>query len=175
MSILVNIGGTVSEAGVSEGASVVTIRASGEGVVVRDEVSGMEWESEGVSIQGTDTGVPAQCGGAFHPGHGEVRDETERLVGELVLLGEEPSPEEYQRLQGYIMWRWGLQDRLPEGHPYRESPPVVEEELEYGEGGQDIDLGPVVEAVASQGGKLARLIQLNERHAALLEQQRRSR
>jgi hypothetical protein len=47
-----------------------------------------------------------------------------------VLLYSKPLPTFYlQKLQGYLCWKWGLQNNLPSSHPYRLQPPNAEESL----------------------------------------------
>ena len=39
-------------------------------------------------------------------------------IAEIVVISESPSDETRQILEGYLAWKWGLQDDLPDGHPY---------------------------------------------------------
>ena len=42
---------------------------------------------------------------------------------EIIALSSEPSPEERQKLEGYLAHKWGLTANLPEDHPYKETAP----------------------------------------------------
>ena len=42
---------------------------------------------------------------------------------EIIALSSEPSPEERQKLEGYLAHKWGLTANLPEGHPYKATAP----------------------------------------------------
>lgn len=47
-------------------------------------------------------------------------------IGELILIDGEVTPENRQRLEGYLGWKWGMRDRLPVDHPYRATPPQTQ-------------------------------------------------
>jgi hypothetical protein len=44
--------------------------------------------------------------------------------GELICYSAPLSEGDRQSVEGYLAWKWGLQDSLPGGHPYRNSQPV---------------------------------------------------
>lgn len=44
-------------------------------------------------------------------------------VGTMVILGYSPTAAEYQKLEGWAAWKYGMQSSLPSGHPYRYSAP----------------------------------------------------
>ena len=53
-------------------------------------------------------------------------------TGEFVVVQQaDMSLEDKQKLEGYMAWKWGLQDDLPDGetpqttHPYKDAPPTV--------------------------------------------------
>lgn len=46
--------------------------------------------------------------------------------GDLVFANE-ISLSEYQKIEGFLAWKWGRQSRLPISHPYRNEPPKVTE------------------------------------------------
>ena len=46
------------------------------------------------------------------------------LWGEAVIVRRH-SPALRQRVEGYLAWKWGLQDRLAASHPHRNSPPLT--------------------------------------------------
>jgi hypothetical protein len=44
-------------------------------------------------------------------------------VAEILLYDSVLTTEQVQQLEGYLAWKWGLQDNLPDNHPYKNSPP----------------------------------------------------
>jgi hypothetical protein len=52
-----------------------------------------------------------------------VVDQIDGKIGEIVILPDTPSAAERQRIEGYLAWKWGLEDNLPESHPYKNSAP----------------------------------------------------
>lgn len=44
-------------------------------------------------------------------------------IGEVVVVNRVLSPDERQRLEGYLAWRWALQGQLSAGHPWTLTPP----------------------------------------------------
>jgi hypothetical protein len=49
----------------------------------------------------------------------------EGVVSEVIWLGYEPTSGERQRIEGYLAWRWGLEAKLPSGHPYESVAPTI--------------------------------------------------
>ena len=47
------------------------------------------------------------------------------FVGEAVYTNSALSTADRQRLEGYFAWKWGLQNSLPVGHPFRLIPPSL--------------------------------------------------
>jgi hypothetical protein len=47
------------------------------------------------------------------------------FVGEVVYTNTALSTNDRQRLEGYFAWKWGLQNSLPVGHPFRLIPPSL--------------------------------------------------
>jgi hypothetical protein len=47
------------------------------------------------------------------------------FVGEAVYTNTALSTNDRQRLEGYFAWKWGLQNSLPVGHPFRLIPPSL--------------------------------------------------
>jgi hypothetical protein len=45
--------------------------------------------------------------------------------GEILALQYEPSAAERQKIEGYMAWRWGMQNQLPVGHPYFSGAPLL--------------------------------------------------
>ncbi len=46
-------------------------------------------------------------------------------IGEVVIVSGYVSTIDRQLIEGYMAWRWGLQAKLPAGHPYLNAPPIV--------------------------------------------------
>lgn len=44
---------------------------------------------------------------------------------EVLMLSTRASEGDRQRVEGYMMWKWGQQANLPVGHPYKDAPPLV--------------------------------------------------
>ena len=42
---------------------------------------------------------------------------------EIILTTGTLSPEDRQKLEGYLAWKWGTQAALPGGHPYKSAAP----------------------------------------------------
>jgi len=48
--------------------------------------------------------------------------ETNGIFGELIIC-EDIDASSRQKIEGYLMWKWGLEDDLPSSHPYKGTPP----------------------------------------------------
>ena len=47
-------------------------------------------------------------------------------IGEFIVVQQaDMSLEDKQKLEGYTAWKWGMEDALPGGHPYKLAPPTV--------------------------------------------------
>lgn len=46
-------------------------------------------------------------------------------IGEFVVASDDITPENKQKLEGYTAWKWGLEEYLPVGHPYKLAAPTV--------------------------------------------------
>lgn len=46
-------------------------------------------------------------------------------IGEVVFMGYALADENVHRFEGYFAWKWGIQHKLPVGHPYKSAPPVL--------------------------------------------------
>ena len=69
---------------------------------------------------GTALSVPIQLGGdtvGCNP--------TNCNIAEVAVLSSNPSDSDRQRLEGYLAWKWGLEDNLPVDHPYKTTPPTA--------------------------------------------------
>lgn len=46
-------------------------------------------------------------------------------IAEVVICDEIHNATTRQLMEGYLAWKWGLQNNLPVGHPYKNNPPTV--------------------------------------------------
>ena len=44
-------------------------------------------------------------------------------IAEVIMLAGTPSNEDREKIEGYLAWKWGLQAKLPPGHPYESAAP----------------------------------------------------
>ena len=44
-------------------------------------------------------------------------------VAEILVYNGTVSDSDRQTMQGYLAWKWGMQNNLPASHPYKSSPP----------------------------------------------------
>lgn len=44
-------------------------------------------------------------------------------IAEVILYDRNLGQSEYEQVQGYLAHKWGIESRLPSGHPYKSSPP----------------------------------------------------
>lgn len=49
----------------------------------------------------------------------------EGFFGELILINSTLSSANYEKIEGYAAWKWGMEGDLPIGHPYKSTPPTV--------------------------------------------------
>jgi hypothetical protein len=64
-------------------------------------------------------------GGTSSDGGVTVVNQMLGFVGEAVYTNTALSTNDRQRLEGYFAWKWGLQNSLPVGHPFRLIPPSL--------------------------------------------------
>jgi hypothetical protein len=57
--------------------------------------------------------------GAGIPSYGEFN------LAEMIFLDYVPSVDDKQLMEGYLMWKWGLEANLPVGHPYKSAAPTT--------------------------------------------------
>jgi hypothetical protein len=58
-------------------------------------------------------------------------------VGETIIV-EDVTEATRQKIEGYLAWKWGLQNNLPVGHPYEFTPPTVQSDAVLDENGDPI-------------------------------------
>ena len=39
-------------------------------------------------------------------------------ISEIILYQSQLTKDQYQQVEGYLAWKWGLQTSLPTNHPY---------------------------------------------------------
>ena len=44
------------------------------------------------------------------------------VFGEMIIINS-PSTDDMIKLEGYLAWKWGLQDKLPGDHLFKSNPP----------------------------------------------------
>ena len=49
-------------------------------------------------------------------------------IGEVILVKRALNPEERQKMEGYLAHKWGMETDLPDGHPYRDRIPMVNDD-----------------------------------------------
>lgn len=94
---------------------------TGEGEIVMDgaSVASGSVTSAG-STSATVSNNPVNIGADQQGGRAYGGDYAVVLAGNVM-----PSPEEWQRLEGWAAWRFGLVDKLPESHPYKTAAPTL--------------------------------------------------
>ena len=68
-------------------------------------------------------------------------------IGEILLLDACPSEDDIKKVEGYLAWKWGIEDNLPETHPYYSVAPTDAPTPVFGLG--DIEDGP--HEISSEG------------------------
>jgi hypothetical protein len=57
---------------------------------------------------------------------GNLSDTNNSMIfNEVVLVNNILSPDDRQKVEGYLAWKWGLTANLPIGHPYKDNPPLA--------------------------------------------------
>ena len=59
-------------------------------------------------------------------------------VAEVLVGGATLSSSDREKLEGYLAWKWGLQDNLPSSHPYKTFPPTFSLPTVYWTGGGNL-------------------------------------
>lgn len=83
---------------------------------------------DGVIYEGIRTnGLPAYINGLCVGGHlslvGGIEKAWTGRVGEIIILNEQPTDQLREEIEGYLAWKWGLVEFLPDGHPWKKEPP----------------------------------------------------
>lgn len=45
-------------------------------------------------------------------------------MGEIIITDDYPSNDDIEKIEGYLAWKWGLEDNLPTDHTYKTIPPL---------------------------------------------------
>jgi len=102
--------------------SVITIRrqiAAGDRQTLR--TNGVTRGTSASASEGTAAGV--LLGGRFQSGAISVQYRSQMTLCEVLSWDRALTLEEYQKIEGYLAWKWGLQAQLPSNHPYAYSFP----------------------------------------------------
>jgi hypothetical protein len=64
--------------------------------------------------------------GTFTVGAGftDNRNKFNGSIYEIIVFSSTLSANDRQRVEGYLAWKWGLQNNLPSTHPYRKISPI---------------------------------------------------
>jgi hypothetical protein len=62
---------------------------------------------------------------AIQLGTGSDGNRPSGKISEVIYLSTELSASQRHQLEGYLAWKWGLQNSLPTNHPYRSAAPLV--------------------------------------------------
>ena len=74
-------------------------------------VNGTNQTQKNMKVKGFDSMTIGCKNGGVQPWQG--------YIAEIIILKEMISDEERQKVQGYLAWKWGLQNNLPSDHPYK--------------------------------------------------------
>lgn len=89
----------------------------------------LTYRLNGSNVSGSSTGtVPASltpATGIYVLGRTIANYELNCSLFELIVCPSNSSPSNYQMLEGYLAWKWGLTANLPAGHPYKSAAPTV--------------------------------------------------
>ena len=55
---------------------------------------------------------------------GNPSGSTQYAINELLILSATPSETVRQKCEGYLAWKWGVEDNLPIDHPYKDAAPT---------------------------------------------------
>src|SRR5690606_16548916 len=83
----------------------------------------------GVSSKSYIGNHPMTLGAAFSGSVNTIDRFMEGQIGEVILIKRTLSQDERQKMEGYLAHKWGMQDELPTGHPYRNTIPMVNDAL----------------------------------------------
>ena len=85
--------------------------------------------SDGILYAGIHTGgevqVPGLCLGAEYNLLNGITRGWNGKVAEVILFKTEPTPEEKEDVEGYLVWKWGLADQLCDTHKWKDGPPIA--------------------------------------------------
>lgn len=88
-------------------------------------VNGQVFENASAFSAGITTDTAPVSIGIGHRGDGPSSAGALGDYAELMITGNAMATAERQKLEGYLAWSWGMDDRLPTGHPYKSAPPTL--------------------------------------------------
>lgn len=94
-----------------------------------DATSNMDFWLNGTSDGSTGAGnfgsTSVFSGGQGYLGNDNYGSYSISDLAEVVLIDGKDSTTDRQKMEGYLAWKWGLQSKLPLGHPYKNAAPTV--------------------------------------------------
>jgi hypothetical protein len=95
-----------------------------------------DWTGQTVSVRMDGADTPTTTSTAQGSGNTSATNSTRAEIGgdaigqfcatgiaEIIVLKYLPTTTERQQIEGYLAWKWGLEDNLPSGHPYKDAAP----------------------------------------------------
>lgn len=79
----------------------------------------------GVNTTGAEVNVPGICLGAEYELAGGIQRGWSGNVAEVILFKSEPTQQEREDVEGYLVWKWGLADQLCDTHKWKDGPPIA--------------------------------------------------
>jgi hypothetical protein len=83
----------------------------------QDWTNGTQSSTYAISANTTCTNQSIVVGGTIGQGYLDGK------VAEIVVFTAVPTTDNRQKTEGYLAWKWGLQGKLPAGHPYKSEAP----------------------------------------------------
>jgi hypothetical protein len=99
-----------------------------------------DWTGHPVSARMDGADTPTTTATAQGSGNTSATDSTRATIGgdpasstqyantgvaEVIVLKYLPTTTERQQIEGYLMWKWGLEANLPSDHPYKDAAPAA--------------------------------------------------
>ena len=82
---------------------------------------------EGIRTNGLPAYINGLCVGVELSMLRGVEKGWEGMVGEIIILNEQPTDQLRQEIEGYLAWKWGLVPFLPADHPWALQPPYKQD------------------------------------------------
>jgi hypothetical protein len=111
-----NGGGTYTNFSIASALALYTVTYSSSGYNYKQYINGTQYASTNGSGPRNQTSSPNQLGVASYPARGMI-------VGEMLAFNGTHTTTQRQNVEGYLMWKWGIQTTLPSSHLYYNYPP----------------------------------------------------